>query len=128
MGRVVDCFLMNDCLPKSALKELGNSVLLEFDRRIAGIPADLCAPFHAEARQLEAELMTIYKMVVICVRAEDDLVSVSQSWAAMVQVCDAFAKRLNVLCKKHPYCGADSYYDKVLDLRNKCQRLQTMHS
>ena len=102
-------------------------MLADFDRRVAEIPGDLCAPFHAEARQLDAELMTLYKMVVLCVRNEENLDEVAQSWAMMVQICDAFAKRLNALSDQHPYCGADSYYDRVLDLRNKCQRLQKMH-
>ena len=103
-------------------------MLTDFDRRIAAIPKDLCAPFHIEARQLDVELMTIYKMIVLCVRKEENLDQVSNAWRVMVGVCDEFAKRLNDLSKQHPYCGADSYYDRVLDLRNKCQRLQQMHS
>lgn len=99
-----------------------------FQQRIAAIPKDLCAPFHEEARQLETELLTIYKVVAICTRKEEDLERVANSWAFMVQMCDDAAKHLNQLAQNHPYCGAGSYYDRVLDLRNKCLRLQQMHS
>jgi hypothetical protein len=45
----------------------------------------------------------------------------------MVELCDTFGLALNDLAKKHPDCGADSYYDRVLDLRNKCNRLKILH-
>lgn len=119
---------MNNCLPESDLRELGNSMLVDFERRVASIPKDLCAPFHEEARQLETELLTIYKMVALCTRKEEDLSSVSKSWGFMVQMCDKSGDQLNKLVQQHPSCGADAYYDRVLDLRNKCHRLQQMHS
>ena len=103
-------------------------MLSDFERRIASIPQDLCEPFHAEARQLVTELMAIYKMVVLCVRQQENLEEVAISWSVMVEICDAFAKQLNNLSEQHPYCGADAYYDRVLDLRNKCERLQQLHS
>lgn len=99
-----------------------------FERRVAAIPKDLCAPFHSEARQLETELLTIYKFVALATRREDDLNQVAKAWEMMVKVCDESAKRLNDLVKQHPSCGADAYCDRVLDLRNKCQRLLQMHS
>ena len=46
----------------------------------------------------------------------------------MVEMCDEFLRRLSGLKERHPYCGAEIYYDRVLDLRNKCKRLQEMHS
>ena len=119
---------MNNCLPDSDLRKLGSSMLVDFERRVASIPKDLCAPFHEEARQLETELLTIYKMVALCARKEEDLSGVSKSWGFMVQMCDESAKQLNKLVQQHPSCGADAYYDRVLDLRNKCHRLQQMHS
>ena len=103
-------------------------MILDFERRIASLPKDMCAPFHQEARQLESELLTIYKMVALLVRKDEDLSMVSKRWGVMVQMCDNFAKQLSQLTQFHPYCGADVYYDRVLDLRNKCLRLQQMHS
>jgi len=51
------------------------------------------------------------------------------SWSGtMVSRCDEFAKRLRDLSVAHPACGAGYFYDRVLDLRNKCQRLREMHS
>ena len=119
---------MSNCLTKLELKELGDSKILAFGKRVASIPNDLCAPFHQEARQLETELLTIHSFVVLGVRKEQDLNVVAEAWGGMVAMCDAFAKSLNALSLKHPYCGADSYYNSVLDLRNKCSRLQQMHS
>jgi hypothetical protein len=45
----------------------------------------------------------------------------------MVPQCDEFAKRLDALRLAHPECGAALFYDRVLDLRNKCQPLRQMH-
>jgi hypothetical protein len=119
---------MSNCLTKLELKELGDSKIKAFGKRVASIPNDLCAPFHQESRQLEAELLTIYAFVVLGVRKEEDLNAVADAWAGMVAMCDAVAISLNALVKKHPSCGADCYYNSVLDLRNKCSRLQQMHS
>jgi hypothetical protein len=77
--------------------------------------------------RLEDELIRIYKMVVFCVKEETDLEKVASLWGFMVGMCDFFAERLAKLKKAHPACGADSYYDRILDLRNKCHRLQQMH-
>jgi hypothetical protein len=119
---------MNSCLAESDLQDLGNAMLEGFQRRVAAIPNDLTAPFHSEARQLETELLTIYKFVALSTRRTEDLTQVAKAWETMVQVCDESAKRLNTLVRQHPHCGAESFYDRVLDLRNKCQRLQQMHS
>lgn len=119
---------MNECLTSSDLLELSRGSLDSFEQRLAGIPRDLCAPLHEEARQLETELLTVYRVVVLCTKREDDLARVGGWWQVMVQVCDQFAKQLSRLVEIHPDCGADQYYDRVLDLRSKCLRLQKMHS
>jgi hypothetical protein len=124
---VVVSALMSDCVTDSHLQELGDSAVADSDRRIAGFPRDLCVPFYMEAMRLENELLTIYKMVVLCVRREADLVKVASSWGVMVGICDRFADRMSRLKNDHPTCGAESYYDRILDLRNKCRRLQEMH-
>lgn len=103
-------------------------MLAGFDRRVAAIPGELHAPFHTEARQLETELLSIYKFAALSARKETDLGQIATAWATVVKVCDESAQRLNALVKQHPDCGADAYCDRVLDLRNKCQRLQQMHS
>ena len=118
---------MNSCLPASDFEVLGREMLAGFDQRIARIPDDLCAPFQEAASQLEAELLMIYKMVALCARREEDLQRIAMGWTAMVRICDDTATHLSELCKRHPNCGADPYYDNVLDLRNKCQRLAKMH-
>jgi len=118
---------MNECLTDSDVLELSRDSLASFDQRLATIPKDLCAPFHEEARQLETELLTVYRVVVLCTKREENLERVSKWWETMVRVCDDFAARLGRLVKAHPDCGAEQYYDRVLELRSKCLRLQKMH-
>ena len=116
------------CLEPSDLQGIGNSMVADFERKIALIPKEMCAPFHHEARQLETQLLTVYQMVAQMTRNVDDLDQIASLWERVVLMCDAFAERLSALVKQHPQCGAGSYYDRVLDLRNKCLRLQTMHA
>jgi hypothetical protein len=116
------------CFSASSIEELGQSMVDGFDQRMSSIPQDLCAPFHMEARQVEAELITIYKMVVLCVRQSEDVNQIAEFWKLMISVCDTVIVRLSKLVAAHPHCGADCYYDRVLDLRNKCKRLHEMHS
>ena len=118
---------MKECLADSDLLELSKGSLDSFEQRLAAIPPELCAPFYEEARQLDAELLTVYRVVVLCTKREEDLDRVSQWWGTMVRVCDDFAQRLSKLVKTHPACGAEQFYDRVLELRSKCLRLQKMH-
>ena len=99
----------------------------DFDRRLLGLPEDLCAPFHDEARQLETELLLLYKATVLCVRREPEMERVAARWGETVELCNGSLSRLQKLSEKHPGCGADIYYDRVLELRGKCQRLHEMH-
>jgi hypothetical protein len=118
---------MSNCLSSLELKELGNSMISDSSLRIASIPDDLCAPFHTEARELESNLLTIYRLCAMIARKEQDLKEIAKIWGGMIELCDTFGAVLNNLAKKHPQCGADSFYDRVLDLRNKCNRLKTLH-
>jgi hypothetical protein len=117
-----------ECLRESDIVELTRQPLAAFDQRVSEIPADLCAPFHDEARTLETELLSVYRFVAHLSKRLEDLAHVSALWGAVVIVCDAFGSRLKKLAEAHPACGAEIYYDRVLDLRNKCRRLQEMHS
>lgn len=119
---------MSTCFDTSDVFELSKAALADAERRLSEIPADMCAPFNAEARNLQEQLLSVYRMVALCVRKEDDLDKVASWWNVMKSVCDQFAQRLHKLHEAHPYCGADAYYDYVLDLRNRCQRLMDMHS
>jgi hypothetical protein len=119
---------MSNCPTSDDLREVGNAMIGAFDKRVATLPKDLCGPFHQEARQLESELLTVYKMLIVHVRREQDLAVIAVIWETMVGICDAVAKKLNELTAACPPSGAEIYYDRVLDLRNKCSRLQMMHS
>src|SRR2546425_11629271 len=118
---------MTECLGESDVTELASSTLAEFDQEVATLAPELCVPFNQAAMRLEGELLTIYKFVVRIVRREEDLEKIARWWGTMVTQCDEFAKRLHNLSLTHPNCGADFFYDRVLDLRNKCQRLRQMH-
>lgn len=119
---------MIDCATASQLQEIGESAVAEFDSRIAGIPADFCSAFHSEAMRLEGQLLLIYRLIVSCNRGEEDLGKIANRWGSMVGMCDLFAGRLHLFKDKHPMRGADVYYDRILDLRNKCLRLQKIHT
>ncbi|HEY3855592.1 MAG TPA: hypothetical protein VGO67_14470 [Verrucomicrobiae bacterium] len=118
---------MNSCIQDKDLQELADSDLAEFDKSIAGIRDNLYAPLNIEAMRLQDKLMQLHKLVVFFVRSEEDLNKVAELWEFMAGMCDHFAKRLHKLHAEHPACGANFYYDNILDLRNKCQRLQEMH-
>lgn len=118
---------MSHCLSEADLRQLGESAIADYERRIALIPPDLSGPFNTEAMRLEDQLIGLYKMVVFCVKQEEDLSRVASLWAFMVGMCDHFAASLAKLKHDHPACGANAYYDRILDLRNKCQRLREMH-
>jgi len=118
---------MASCFDTSDVLELSRATLDDTNRRLEAIPADLCAPFYAEAANLEQQLLGIYRTVTLCVRKEEDLDKVAAWWEAMTRICDEFSGRLAMLSSEHPLCGAEIFYDRVLDLRNRCQRLQEMH-
>ena len=118
---------MSACFDTSDILELSRATLEETNRRLSEIPAALCAPFFAEASNLEQQLIGMYRTVARCVRKEDDLDRIAGWWEAMTKVCDEFGGRLAKLCEEHPQCGSEFFYNRVLDLRNKCQRLREMH-
>src|SRR5438309_1292314 len=119
---------MINCLAESDVKEMANVILADSDDRLSGIPEVMCAPFYEEAQRLEVELLSLYRVIAVIVKKEDDLDKISKWWEMMVSVCDDFAERLGKLSKAHPYCGASAYFDRLEELKRKCQRLQMMHS
>jgi hypothetical protein len=119
---------MSSCFDTTDVLELSRATLEDANRRISEIPVDLCAPFFAEASNLEQQLLGVYRTVALCVRKENELERIASWWCAMMKACDGFAGRLAKLSREHPDCGAAVFYDRVLDLRNKCQRLQEMHA
>jgi hypothetical protein len=119
---------MSACFDQTDVFTLSQATLSESTKRLGTLSQDQCTGFYEEARSLELELLAVYRMVALCAKKEDDLEHVSDWWKAMTNVCDSFAKSLHTLHEKHPSCGAKLFYDRVLDLRNKCQRLAEMHS
>jgi len=118
---------MSMCLDTSDILQLSEASLADAERRLSAIPADLCAPFYAEADKLEQQLLSVYRTAALCVRKEDDLNAVTAWWETMTKICDLFANWLGKLCEAHPSCGAEVFYDNVLDLRSRCLRLANLH-
>jgi hypothetical protein len=118
---------MELCLDKDDFKEISASSLETFEQEVAGIPPNLCAPFYEAAGRLDSQLLMLYRLVVRCSKKEDNLENVAQLWNGMVGICDEFTRHLEGLVKQHPYCGAEFYRDRFLDLRNTCLRLQDLH-
>jgi hypothetical protein len=118
---------MSECVTPSHLQELGESAVADFDSRVARLSGGLSGAFQIEAMRLQDQLLFIHRLVAMCARDERDLGRVSSLWGFMVGTCDRFAESLSKLIASHPACGAEQYYDRILDLRNKCRRLQEMH-
>ncbi len=120
--------IMNNCLEVADFKELGSQFVGDFDRRIASIPGEMCSPFQDEARDLETQLLTVYQVIVRLARKSENLSQIAAWWKSMAELCDDAIARLGDLDQRHPGRGTDQYRDRLLDLRNKCSRLQQMHS
>lgn len=100
----------------------------DFEGDLREIPGELCAPFYESAHRLETAILTIFRHVSLCTKDEDDVDTVAQYWLAMKGICDAGLTRLADLISRHPDCNAGIISDRLLDLRNKCQRLYQMHA
>ena len=119
---------MSACFQPETIRRLSDASYSDFDARVKETPEALCAPFREHAGKLLEGLVSIYRMVVMACKAEEDINVVASFWREMVASCDKYMIGIEELCKAHPYCSAGDYRDKVLDLRNTCQRLQTLHS
>jgi hypothetical protein len=115
------------CVTPEDLTTISATALEEFDRWVATIPEDGCVEFNRAASSLEVELRQSYRFIASIARRTDDLDQISKLWSGMVEACDFYLARLHGLHEKHPICGAGYYYDRVLEIRNKCQRLAEIH-
>jgi hypothetical protein len=118
---------LKSCDYEQHIENVTDKTLQAFDENIANIPDTLCGGFQQATRDLEAQLVTIYRFVVSMVR-EEEMEIEAQLWTEMVSVCDKFSKKLEDLIEAHPTCGAAFYRDRILDMRNKCKRLAELHS
>jgi len=119
---------MSACLVEKDVEAFGRSALDDFDKDVADLSKDLCAPFFREANRLEGKLTTIFQVVSRMARNEPETENVAKLWGTMAQLCEDAEKRIAKLSEAHPYCGADYFFDHLHQLKTKCKRLQTMHS
>lgn len=100
--------------------------LRAFSERVENIPEGQCWQFDLEVSRLESQALQLYAVAALIAKHEDDLDKVASLWKTMERVCDAFATKLSEVCRQHPYCQAS--HDKLLDLRNRCSRLHSLHA
>jgi len=114
------------CFTESDVQELGEQCLPNL---IVGScpPEDLCAPFHDEARQLETELMSLYRATVMCVRREEDINRVAARWGEMVEICEGVLLGFKRYQKSTLAAGRVFTMTAFLNSEAKCRRLQEMH-
>ena len=106
---------------------LGDGFLKYHDESVGALDPGLCGRFYMAAELLEAKLIVVYQMVALKARDVEEMAEVAAAWGAMVELCDSTLTRLHQLTTSHPACGAEQFYDRTLDLRNRCLRLQKMH-
>jgi hypothetical protein len=78
-----------------------------------------------EAARIEERVLSIYRVAAMSAKtaADDDVAGI---WQAMAEVCDHACKLLTTLKGRWPQCGVS--HDRILDIRNRCQRLAEWHS
>lgn len=119
---------MSACAGETLIRSVSKEFCAKFDFRVQSLPADLCAPFRAEAARLVDSVKVVSTLAGSLTREEEDLDKVAAVWKTMVEVCDVCHRRLADLCQKHPDCGAMEFHDEMLDLRNICARLEALHA
>jgi hypothetical protein len=102
------------------LEKIKDSALESFTKGVASVSPEI------EAAKLESQLTQLYSLAAIAARREECLDGTARIWATMVSICDAFAAKISEVCHGGTRCVAS--YDRVLDVRNKCARLQELHS
>jgi hypothetical protein len=99
----------------------------EFEKNLQSFPADTCGRLQDAAIQIESAIKVVYRVTALEARSTEDLSEVARLWGAMGEVCQQAVKKLSALSQQQPDCGIGIYLDRILDLANKCRRLQEMH-
>lgn len=113
-------------LELSDLEKLKDSALKSFVDRMASVDPQICWEFDVEVARLESQLVQLYAFAAMAAKREETLEGTAEIWAAMVSICDAIAQTMSEFCKQHSASMAS--HDRILDLRNKCMRLQQLHA
>lgn len=110
----------------SDITKINESALKAFDESIATADPRTCWEFNEAVARLESQLIQLYGIVVLALKGEDDLSVIAKTWGRMVGICDHVARKIGSLARQHPACAVS--HDKILDLRNRCERLRNLHS
>ncbi len=78
-----------------------------------------------EAARIEERVLSIYRVAALSAKAAPDD-EVAGIWLAMAKVCDEACAMLSELKRDRPQCSLS--HDRILDVRNRCQRLADWHS
>jgi hypothetical protein len=107
--------------------DLWRGTAQEFDESLGSSPLDTCTQIQDTAVRIESAIKVVYRVTALEARSIDDMQMVSELWGNMAQICRDAVKRLTSMGDKNRDCGVGVYVDRILDLANKCQRLQEMH-
>ena len=105
-------------------KTIGETSLRQSEHRLAK-EKDSCEEFNREVARLEAQTVQLYGFAALAAKREPDIDRTAQLWEVMVGVCEAFARYIGELSKKHPHCPVT--FDRILDIRNRCQKMKDLH-
>jgi hypothetical protein len=108
------------------ITKINESALKTFDESIAAADPDMCWEFDEAVARLESQLIQLYGIVVLALKREEDLSVIAKTWGGMVGICDHVARKIGALSQQHPNCAVS--HDKILDLRNRCERIRNLHS
>jgi hypothetical protein len=111
----------------TGVMDVWRGTVQEFDESLRSFPLDTCSQIQDAAIRIESAIKVVYRVTALEARSVDDMEAISNLWGAMAQICREAVKRLTSLTEKSRDCGVGIYVDRILDLSNKCQRLQEMH-
>jgi hypothetical protein len=110
-------------LPSQDLERFQEAALEQFNAGVADASEE--DRLSREVTWLQTELEQIYRFVVLLQKRETNMDRVAELWAAMVRVCDAFARTLSSLAEKSS--SARVSYDRILDLRRAAEERYKLH-
>jgi hypothetical protein len=107
--------------------DLWQGTAREFDDTLRDCPLDSSTRLQDAAIRIESAIKVVYRVTALEARAIEDMHEISRLWGTMSQICRDAVKKLGSISDKNRDCGVGIYIDRILDLANKCQRLQEMH-
>ena len=106
------------------LVDYEQAALTSFESAIPGSRAE--EQLNREVARLEGKLEQLHNVAVMAARRADQVEEIAAVWQTMMQICERFAQKIQMLVEAHPGCRAS--YDKVLDLLSDCKQRHAFHA